>query len=283
MIRPTKTKNGITLCVRYLAVYILGIQLMGCGALMKHYASVPDENTPGARLSGGVVGKDIIAFSWLDLDLSIQVQNHLYSGFSMLSLVVVPIIPLWEKEGEVQEGSYLLVWVDIVPKDNTFSFDPGRAILKFDDGTNVQVKEFVGPFKPWFSPRAVVRGCGERRYSLGVATSRSVVVEEDIKTPHGSIPIPFEKSFNWLALNPLALPASIIASIVTIVTMDFSSFSSWWWNLEHSCFLLGFDTKSSPDRTFVLSIEGIYKSEAQYPVPEIRFRKGSIWNLFPVP
>lgn len=256
LIGSTMTKNGLSRYVRYLAVIYLGIQLMGCGVLVKHYASVPDENTTGASFRGGfLVGNDIIAFSWPDIDLSIQVQNHLYSGFSMLAVVVVPIIPLWEKQGEVQEGSYLLLWVDLVPKDNTFSFDPGRVTLKFDDGTNVQVKEFIGPFKPWYSPRAVVQGCGKRRYSLGVATSRTVVGDEDIKAPHGSIPITFEKK------------------------------SFGWWNPDkgHSCFLLGFDTNSSPNRTFVLSIEGIEKGGAQYPVPEIRFRKGSIWNLFPVP
>ena len=228
---------------------------MGCGALVKHYVSVPDENTPGASLRGGFVGRDIIAFSWPDIDLAIQVQNHLYSGFSMLTVVIVPVIPLWEKESETQAEAYLLLWVDIEPKDNTFLFDPGRVTLKFDDGTNVQVKEFIGPLKPWHSPRAVVEGCGKRRYSFGVATSRTVVGQEDIKTPDGSISIPFEKK------------------------------SFGWWNLDkgHSCFLLGFDTKSSPDRTFVLTIEGIEKNGAQYPVPEIRFRKGSIWNLFPVP
>lgn len=141
-----------------------------------------------------------------------------------------------------------------MPIDNTFSFDPGRVSLKFDDGTNVQVKEFIGPFKPWRSPRAAVRGCGKRRYSVGVATSRTVVGQKDIKMPHGSIPIPFEKK------------------------------SFGWWNpdKEHSCFLLRFDSKSSPDRSFVLSIEGIEKGGAQYSVPEIRFRKGSIWNLFSV-
>jgi hypothetical protein len=229
---------------------------MGCGVLSKHYASVPDQNTPGASIRGGrILGGDIIDFSWPDIDLAIQVQNHLYSGFSMLTVVFVPVIPLWEKESKPQEGAYLLVWVDIAPKDNTISFDPSRVTLRFDDGTNVQVKEFVGPFRPWSSPRAVVQGCGERRYSFGVATSRTVVGQEDIKTPHGSIPIPFEKK------------------------------SFGWWNPDkgHSCFLLGFNTNGSPDRSFVLSIEGIEKDGAQYPVPEVRFRKGTIWNLFPVP
>ena len=260
LIGSTKTKNGASSCVRYLAVIYLGIQLMGCGALIKHYASVPDENTPGASIRGDrILGGDIIDFSWPDIDLAIQVQNHLYAGLSMLIVVIVPVIPLWEKEGETQEGAYLLVWVDIAPKDNTFSFDPGRVTLRFDDGTNVQVKEFIGPFKPWRSPRAVVQGCGERQYSFGVATSRTVVGQEDIKTPHGSILIPFEKKSFWNSY---------------IFRNSYKG---------HSCFLLGFDTKSSPDRTFVLSIEGIEKGGAQYPVPEVRFRKGSIWRLFPVP
>jgi hypothetical protein len=253
LIGSTKTKNGVSLCVRYLAVISLGIQLMGCGTYMKHYASVAEEEIPGASIGPG----NIIRFRWPDLDLGIQVQNHLYSGLSLFALVVVPVIPIWEREEQWEEGRYLMLWVDIAPKDNndTFSFDPGRVTLKFDDGTNVQVKEFVGPFKPWFSPRAVVRGCGNRRYSFGVATSRTVVGQEDIKTPHGSIPIPFEKK------------------------------SFGWWNPDkgHSCFLLGFNANGSPDRSFVLSIEGIEKGGVQYPVPEIRFKKGSIWNLFSVP
>jgi hypothetical protein len=250
------TKNGVSLCVRYLAVIYLGIQIMGCGALVKHYASVPDENTPGASFSGGYVGNDIITFSRPDLDLAIQVQNHLDSGFSMFAFIV-PVIPIWEREEQWEEGRYLILWVDIAPKDNnnTFSFDPGRVTLKFDDGTNVQVKEFVGPFKPWISPRAVVRGCGRRRYSFGVETSRTVVGQEDIKTPHGSIPIPFEKKSFWRRYS----------------------------DRGHSCFLLGFNADGSPDRSFVLSIEGIEKSGAQYPVPEIRFKKGSIWKLYPLP
>ncbi len=249
-------KNGLTLCIQYLAVIYLGIQLMGCGVLVKHYASVPEDPLPNTSITS--IGPDnIIHFGWPDLDLAIQVQNYLYAGFSMAQLVIVPIIPIWEREGQWEEGRHLILWVDIEPKDksNAFSFDPGRVTLRFDDGTNVQVKEFVGPFKPWFSPRAVVRGCGKRRYSLGVATSRSVVGQEDIQTPHGSIPIPFEeKSFGW-----------------------------WHPEEGHSCFLLAFDTNGSPDRSFVLSIEGIEKGGRQYPVPETRFKKGSIWKSYPVP
>lgn len=251
LVGSTKKKNGVSLCIRYLALVYLVILLTGCGALIKHHASVPDKNTPDASLSSG-----IISFNWPDLDLALQVQNHLYAGFSMLHLTIVPI-PIWEKERQWEEGKYLVLWVDLAPKDHnqTFSFDPGRVTLKFDDGTKVQVKEFVGPAEPWFSIRAVTQGCGKRRYSFGVATSRSVVNQEDVKTPYGSIPIPLEQK----------------------------SFERGDPDNGHSCFLLGFDTNGSPDRSFVLAIEGIEKGGVQYPVNEIRFKKGSIWRYFPVP
>lgn len=238
----TKTMNGIFISFRYLAIICVGIQLIGCSATIRNHVSVPDDNIQGSNIRGG----DIIDFKWPDIDLSIQVQNHL-SHFGFVQLLFVPIIPVWSSKEKAQEGPYLTIWVNIIPKDNTFSFDPGRIILKFDDGSNVQVKKFIGPLESWSSARTVQEGCGKRRYSLGVATSRTVVYEEDLQTPQGPIPIPFET------------------------------------NLKGSCFLLGFSTNNSPERNFVLSIEGINKGSEQYTVPEIRFSKGAVWDMFPVP
>lgn len=260
--------------IRYLLLASLAIQLLGCAVTQKYHASVADGIPAGAIIveldksareclfgtgpcrppSGGTMGfvgqggKDIILLILPDLGLWIQVQNHVYTGDSRFGFIL-PFIPFHEKKGEI--SGPLRIWLDFVPKDDTFSFDPGRVALKNENGTSVQAVNFIGPSNPWGSPRAVQQGCGERRYSVGIAVSRSEVRQEEVKTPQG----------------PIAISPST------------GSFPS----KGHSCFMLWFDVDPSPDRSFVLSLGGITKVGVQYPVPEIRFKEGLTSRFFVVP
>jgi hypothetical protein len=259
---------------RYLLLAGLAIQLLGCAVTQKYHVSVadgipagaikikPDKSTleclfgkgpcqpPSGSTMGyvGQGGEDLIFLILKDLGLWIQVQDHVYTGETHFGFIV-PFIPFHEKEGEI--SGPLRVWLDFVPKDDAFSFDPGRVALKNEDGTSVPTVNFVGPSNPWGSPRAVQQGCGERRYSLGTAVSRTEVRQEDVKMPQGPI-----------ALSP--------------------SWGSFPFK-GHSCFMLWFDVDPSPERSFVLSLGGITKDGVQYPVPEIRFKAGLTSRYFVVP
>jgi len=220
----------------------MGIQLAGCSAVVRSKVSVPDHNIQGASLTDA----DTINFNWPDMDLSIQAQNH-QGSIGFVQLFLVPIIPVWSTDKKEQDSFYFTFWVNISPKDNTFTFDPGRVTLKFDDRTKVHVKKFIGPLEPYIGARSNWYGCGGRRYSGTSQRGIYGIAEEELKTPDGPISIPFSE------------------------------------NSRGRCFLLGFDTNSSPDRSFILSIEGIEKKGLQYLIPEITFSKGADWDMLPVP
>jgi hypothetical protein len=239
--------------LRYFITAGLAIQLMGCIVLAKYNVSEADK-IPKVYREGCVPAGHIAAVgNFQELCLFIEAQNRVATGFSAAG-IFLPIIPIWGHEGfdilaeNKENPNGLPIWLAFSPADTTFSFDPGRVILKYNDGTSVKTKNFMGPGH--LTGRPVQMGCKESRNDAELRILR----KEDIMIPQGPVSIPFSKD------------------------------RSVRFSLYHSaCFILWFETDSSPNRDFVLSIEGIEKNGEKYSVPEITFKKGSIWGVVVMP
>lgn len=68
---------------------------------------------------------------------------------------------------------------------------------------------------------------------------------------------------NWLASAKSGKEAAAVVSL-----KDFT------------CFMVGFDTSSSPEREFELSIEGVQQNGEPLPVPSIYLKSGSAWVMY---
>jgi hypothetical protein len=136
--------------------------LEGCAETVKWYVSVP-ERVP-ADVSGSI-SDDIVRLSLEDVNVSVQMQNYLGVG-----------------------GPGLGVWLSLETKGEGFSLDPGRVVLKTDSGESLTPVGFLGPDKPWQSPRSFGMGCGPRRYNLGWALSKIDLPRAVIMRPAGAVP-----------------------------------------------------------------------------------------------
>lgn len=146
----------------------------------------------------------------------------------------------------------LWLWISFDVKDSNFTFDPGLVTLTADNGEQPRPIAFVGPSAPWESPRSVGMGCGPRVYEFGWSWAKFAITDNDIE--HGNP----ERSI-WKE-SPGTVPLK-----------------------DSTCFLLTYDTNSDPDRTFVLSVQGVKKAGKPFLIPDITFAKGSISKTFGVP
>lgn len=155
----------------------------------------------------------------------------------------------YREKGNVYLSEPLGVWLNFDTGDEMFYFNPGRVLLTADNEEAMTPMTFLGPETAWQSPRAVAQGCGPRRYSLGVAYSRIDVSVYDKMSGNS------EKG----VFRPSGIPISFKGE---------------------QCFMLWFDTKASPKRNYVLSIQDTRKAGEPYFIPDIRFRKGLVVKYF---
>jgi hypothetical protein len=144
------------------------------------------------------------------------------------------------------------LWLGLDPQDDSFELDPGRVTLTGDHGAPARPITIIGPATPWRSPRSVGMGCGPRRYAMGWAWHKVDVTDDDIKYGNAA------KGVWKQSPGPVPLRGS-------------------------TCFVLVFDTNPDPDRTFVLSVQGVRRKGEPFLVPDITFSKGSIRKLVTVP
>lgn len=161
--------------IRLLAGLCVGLWLTGCGATVKRYVSVPDPLPVG--ISGSISG-DIVQLNLEDINISVQVQNF------------------WPGLG---------IWLSLETPGERISLDPGRVELKIDSGEVLAPVKYLGPDKPWQSPRAFGMGCGPRRYSLGWALSKIDLTKAVIQSPTGAVPFTGLSCFMlWFDTHPAA-------------------------------------------------------------------------------
>ncbi len=182
-------RTRATSCALHLVIVFGALCLPGCGVLQEYEVSVPEAVPPGFV---GEISGAILQLQLLDLRLAVEIQNYRRTGNSLIwGPWMLPLsVPVWEEPGAVSRE--LLIWLALTPMDGkeTFTFDASRIILKAEHGEQVEPTDFIGPSSLiWQSPRAVARGCGRRRYSVGIAISRMDVAPEDIKTPR--MPVSF--------------------------------------------------------------------------------------------
>ena len=161
-------------------------------------------------------------------------------------------IQTYQEKGNVYLTEPLGVWLNFDTGDEMFYFNPGRVLLTADNEEAMTPMTFLGPETAWQSPRAVTRGCGPRVYSLGVAYSRTAVSDNDIRSGNPERGV----------FRPSGIPISFKGE---------------------KCFMLWFDSKASPKRNYVLSIQDTSKAGEPYFIPDIRFRKGLVVKVFPIP
>lgn len=147
--------------------------------------------------------------------------------------------------------SPLGIWLGLEAKTAGFAIDPGRIALRTNNGTNLRPLTFMGPAAPWVSVRAAGMGCGPRRYSWGWSISRL-----DLSLADTKIGNPAKGVFK---------PA--------VGSIPFKG---------RACLMVWFDTDPSPERIFVLSVNGITKAGQSVSVPQITFKKGVVTKRFPL-
>jgi hypothetical protein len=130
--------------VRSLAAACVTLHLAGCGIATTPYAvSVAREIPSGVS---GNISRDIISLSLPELNLAVQIQNHSPTGNTWL-LFPVPL-PVSPDTGPKTFG----IWLYVEPKNQTFSFDPGRTTVKVGNRT-LKPATFKGPGRkaspPW--------------------------------------------------------------------------------------------------------------------------------------
>lgn len=145
----------------------------------------------------------------------------------------------------------LTLWLGLEAKNEGLAIDPSGIALRTDNGTNLRPLTFMGPAAPWVSVRAAGMGCGPRRYTWGWSISRVDLSLDDAKTG-----------------NP--------AKGVSKPPVGSISFRG------RACFMVWFDTDPSPERIFVLSVNGITKAGQSIKIPEITFKKGFVTKYFPL-
>jgi hypothetical protein len=144
------------------------------------------------------------------------------------------------------------LWLRLDAKDDNFTFDPGAVTLRGDNEEPARPITFLGPATPWESPRAVGMGCGPRVYSWGWAWHKVNVTTDDMKYGNAA------KGVWKQSPGPVPLKGS-------------------------TCFILEFDTDPDPDRTFVLSVQGVERGGEPFLIPDITFSKGSARKLVSAP
>jgi len=176
--------------IRLLTTGYLGIYLAGCAVSEQFTVSMPETVPVGVT---GAVIKDVLQIELAGLKLSVQVQNYRDTGRGLGPDPDPPFNPVSQKRW-TPDGP-LRIWLGLVPSEEGFSFDPGRVLIKYSDGTSVRASAFIGPADIWASVRDVSMGCGARRYSMGVALSRMEPQKEGIKVPQGPIPFSDKRCF----------------------------------------------------------------------------------------
>jgi hypothetical protein len=145
----------------------------------------------------------------------------------------------------------LTLWLGLDAKKEGLAIDPAGIALRTDNGTNLRPLTFMGPAAPWISVRAAGMGCGPRKYTWGWSISRVDLSLDDVKIG-----------------NP--------AKGVSKPTVGSISFKG------RACFMVWFDTDPSPERIFVLSVNGITRAGQSIKIPEITFKKGFVTKYFPL-
>ena len=131
------------------------IQLQGCG-FFAYEVSVPAAVPPGGQ--GRVVNDDAIELTLLPgMNVWIQVRNH-------TSSTSLP----HKKLG-------ILLWITSESGEESFSFDPGRVVLRFGGGEIVRLSSYGGPDLLRVNPRAVGSSCGWASQRLQVRTPQGPV------------------------------------------------------------------------------------------------------------
>ena len=224
--------NSLPAAIKLITAACIGMYLQGCMAIVQFGVSVPQGIPAGVK---GDIRDDFVRLVLPGLNLEVQVQNYQDSGAGLGPDPHPSLIPgsqeRWAPYGPLR------IWLAVEPAEEGFSFDPGRVLIKYGDGTSVKPSAFIGPATIWGSARDVSLGCGARRYGFGVALSRMEPQREGVKAPQG--PVPFSGK---------------------------------------RCFVLWFDTDASPARDFALLIDGIEKSGRPIPIPEVRYKSGSVWK-----
>lgn len=117
----------------------LAVHLQGCG-VFTYEVSVPGAVPYGVQ---GRIADDVIDLTLLpDMHLGMQVRNH-------TSSTSLP-----------HQHLGVLLWVKSKSSDETFSFDPGRVVLRFGNGEEVRVSSYGGPELLRANPRGVGPSCG---------------------------------------------------------------------------------------------------------------------------
>ena len=136
-------------------------------------------------------------------------------------------------------------------RDEGFAIDPGRIAVRSNNGTNLRPLTFLGPAAPWVSVRAAGMGCGPRRYNWGWSISRLDLSLTDAKIGNPA------KGVSKPAVGSIPFKGG-------------------------ACLMMWFDTDPSPERIFVLSVNGITKAGQLVSIPEITFKKGVVTKRFPL-
>ncbi len=210
--------------LRWCVVTVI-IVASGCAVPLKFQVSVPKDVPPGPK--GEVRGENIRLY--LDrFTLDLQLQNYAS-----------------EHGGAARP---LCLWLEIGSTPGGLTFDPAQVKLTPFSGNPLEALSVLGPSEAWQSPRAVAKGCGPRRYSLGWAVFKLDVSILDImnRNPYKGI------------RDPRSGPVTIEGK---------------------RCFLFWFDTDPSPNSPFVVSIGGLSRDGAPVIVPDVHFAPGTVRRI----
>lgn len=159
----------------------------------------------------------------------------------------------YQTEGSTFLIERLGVWLKFDTGDETFAINPGRVLLA-KNGKTLEPMTYLGPETMWHSPRAAALGCGPhlRRYSLGWGLLKMEIAVDDVE--------------NGNVVKGILKPSGKAVSFK-----------------GEKCFMLWYPTEASPEPGYVLSIQEVTRAGQTFSIPEIKYRKGSVSRVFPIP
>jgi len=193
----------------------------------------------------GKISRATLELQLPDLKIAVEMKNYRTTGNILTFVPLLPLsVPVWFEPEDVSPA--LFIWLAVTPMDGqeTFTFDASRIIIKSEDGELVEPTDFIGPCsKIWQSSRGVAGGCGQDYYRWENAISYRIDFAPE-DVRTPQIPVSFR--------GP-------------------------------NCFVLRFDMAAPAEQMYTLSIEGVRHAGRPIQLPEIRYRRGLIFEFLALP
>lgn len=221
-------------------ILLASIQTLGCSIRSKSVSTVKTVPSAVEKLRNGA------RLRLPGFQLSVQPQN--FGSHRGVAFVPVPI-PFGGNEGRT---SLYPIWIELSPESTSISFDPTGVKLAPEGDDAVPPAAILGP---GVGGHEIVSPAGGEGFLCG--RPQEPLNEQKLE-------LPVEKRFiRYAEIFDVSRPP--LKESPGVVPIG-----------RPTCFVLGFSTDSSPDRRFVLRIDGIMRNDRPVAVPPLELRRGAV-------